>query len=209
MKTSLYKQAARLVVQSVLLATWHLGQAQPKPSPPAALRVICWQEGVKLRWKDFEAGPAAAVASLLDVRVGACSATEVAVLPYTDARGKGTFLVESFFVKNRSWVRDSTSVFNRVALAHEQVHFDINELFARKVRRVVAQYYQAGRYLFGPELSREISRLLNEKTVFNAAFDQEAYRDPTRRVVEKWQVLVGNELAALSAYKSSAATCGQ
>jgi hypothetical protein len=149
------------------------------------------------------------MASLLDVRVGACSATEVAVLPYTDARGKGNFLVESFFVKNRSWVRDSASVFNRVVLAHEQVHFDINELFARKVRRVVAQYYQAGCYLFGPELSREITQLLNEKTVFNAAFDQEAYLDPSGRAVDKWQALFGHELATLSAYKSSAATCGQ
>lgn len=208
MKSPFCKQAVRLVVQSVLLVSGYLGQAQPKLTP-AALGVICWQEGVKLRWKDFEAGSAAAVASLLDVRVGACSATEVAVLPYTDARGKGNFLVESFFVKNRSWVRDSASVFNRVVLAHEQVHFDINELFARKVRLVVAQYYEAGRYLFGPELSREIRRLLNEKTVFNAAFDQEAYRDPSGRAVDKWQALVGHELATLGAYKSNAATCGQ
>ena len=209
MKSPFCKQAARLVVPGVLLLTSHLGQAQPKPRPPATLGVICWQEGVKLRWKDFEAGSAVAMASLLDVRVGACSATEVAVLPCTDAWGKGNFLVESFFVKSRSWVRDFASVFNRVVLAHEQVHFNINELFARKVRRVVAQYYQAGRYLFGPELSREIRRLLDEKTIFNAAFDQEVYRDPSGRALDKWQGLVGHELATLNSYKSSAATCGQ
>jgi len=198
-----------LAMLGVVLAVAHPSEKQRKPGLPANNGLVCWQEGVKLRWKDFEASRYPMEASLLDVRVGACSATEVAVLPYTDAKGKSNFLVESFFIKKYSWVRDSSSAFNRITLDHEQVHFDINELFARKVRRVVAQYYLAGRYVFGPELNQEISHLLEEKTAYNKAFDNDAYRDPSGWVVAKWQALVNQQLATLGAYASTSATCSQ
>jgi hypothetical protein len=198
---------ALLVV--IFLGDAHLSAAQPTLLPSSLEgEVICWQQGVKLRWQDFAAPHYFLQASLLDVRVGACSAAEVAVLPFQDAQGKSTFLVESFFVKKHSWVRDSAVMRNAVVLAHEQVHFDINELFARKVRQQVAQWSAAGRYMYGPELARESTRLLNAKTTFNARFDLEAHHDPSEEEVQKWQLLVNQELAALEAYKSSAATCG-
>jgi hypothetical protein len=204
--------SAYLRVWLLLLAGSYapFSEAQPMVVPPATTGgVICWQEGVKLHWQDFEASSYFMAANLLDVRVGACSAAEVAVLPCTDARGKSTFLVESFFVKQHSWVRDSVVMKNPVLLAHEQLHFDINELFARKVRRQVAQYYTAGRYMFGPELAREITRLLNEKTAFNMRFDDDTHRNPSPDSLHKWQVVVTQALQALAAYKSTTATCGQ
>ena len=184
--------------------------AQAKLNPPVNRGVICWQEGIKLRWKDFEANNFPIDGrDVLDIRVGACCASEIAVLPHKDNNGKPNFLVESFFVKKKSWVRDSSTTLNKVLLAHEQLHFDINELFARKIRLKVFQLYQNGSRIFGPEVGQEINCLLEEQNEFNAYFDKEAHADPSARMLQKWQAIVNRELASLKTYKSIAATCGQ
>lgn len=194
----------------VLLAACPESFAQTILHPPANRGVICWQEGVKLRWKDFQAvNYPADGRDALDIRVGACCASEVSVLPYKDDKGKLNFLVESVFIKNKSWVRDSSLLINKVQLAHEQLHFDINELFARKIRLRIMQYYQAGRQVYGTELGQEIRCLLEEQNELNAWFDEEAHADPSVRRLQKWQAIVGRELRALKPFQSTAATCGQ
>jgi hypothetical protein len=128
------------------------------------------------------------------------------VTPQATKQGNGTFLVTSFLVRPCSWVRDSTSQQNRLLLAHEQLHFDINELFARKIRQRVASYEQTGRYAFGPELAREIRLLLDAKTAFNTRFDTQAHLDRGEGPVRQWEALVSAELGKLSRYQSTTAT---
>jgi hypothetical protein len=178
------------------------------PPPVVGADRLCWQANVPLRWRDFQASRVQVLASLLDVRVGACSAVEVAVVPYTDTPGHDSFRVESFLVRSRSWVRDSTIVHQPLLLAHEQLHFDINELFARQIRQRLAQAQAAGAYLYGPKVAQQIRLLLTEKTAYQARFDAEAYHDPSAVTLQRWQALVQQQLAELSTYASTAATCG-
>ncbi len=104
-------------------------------------------------------------------------------------------------------MRDSTSFANRLLLAHEQVHFDINELYARKIRALVASYYQAGRYPFGVELNQRIALLLLAKTTYNNRFDTEVYADPIGGSVSRWQAVVGRQVTTLAAYQASTSPC--
>jgi hypothetical protein len=142
-----------------------------------------------------------------DVRIDAYCATRIMVTPTTTKQGYGTFLVTSFLVRPGSWVKDSTTQQQVLLLAHEQLHFDINELFARKIRQRVAHYEQTGRYAFGPELAREIRVLLDAKTAFNARFDLQAHQDQGAEPVRQWETLVREELSKLARYQSTAATC--
>ncbi|GAA4035284.1 hypothetical protein GCM10022409_19880 [Hymenobacter glaciei] len=105
-----------------------------------------------------------------------------------------------------SWVRDSSLSNNQTLLAHEQLHFDIAELFARKIRYRIAQCMRSGCNAWAPELSKEIKCLLQEREELNAAFDQEAWADPSLPPVYKWQAVVQHELTLLAPYKSKAAT---
>lgn len=110
----------------------------------------------------------------------------------------------SYFVKANSWVQDSLGPGSRLLLAHEQVHFDINELLTRRIRQCIVRYCQAGRIINGRALHREIAGLLNEKSTLNTSFDLETYHDQTGFSLCKWQVLIGQQLAVLVAYQASA-----
>ncbi len=203
-------RAACLRVFLLLLGPAVAPRAAPhfaSPPPGAQADRLCWQASVPLRWRDFQAPQAQVQASLLDVRVGACSAVEVAVVPYATASGPDAFRVESFLVRSRSWVRDSAIVRQPLLLAHEQVHFDINELFARRIRQQLAQDQAAGVYLYGPAVAQHIRQLLAEKTAYQARFDAAAYHDPSAVTLTRWQALVQQQLAPLLAYASTAATC--
>ena len=193
-----------------LLPLWVGGEraaAQARPAQQVTSPILLWQPGVKLRWKDFEAVAPPPADLSPDVRVAACCVARIMVTPTATKKGQGTFLVASFLVKPYSWVRDSTTAQNQLLLAHEQLHFDINELFARKIRQRVAQYAQAGRYAFGPELAREIRSLLDVKVAFNAAFDAQAHQDQGEGPIRHWQALVLQELDKLTRYQSTADMC--
>jgi hypothetical protein len=105
-------------------------------------------------------------------------------------------------------------------LAHEQLHFDVAELFARKIRYKIAQCIRASCDAWGPEMEAEIKCLLQEWNEFNDAFDQDALFESeagafdeemrtSSPLFHKWQATVRRELSALAPYKSSATTRGQ
>lgn len=177
------------------------------PTQAEQRHLVYWRAQRPLRWGDFQASACPAVVHPIEREIGACCATGIAVLPCTDAKGRGTFQVDSYLNPRHSWVRDSASFANRLILAHEQVHFDINELYARKIRELVASYYQAGRYPFGAELNQRIALLLLAKTSYNDRFDAEVYADPIGGSVSRWQAVVGQQLAALAAYRAGTSPC--
>ena len=200
-----------LLVTAVLLTGFSAsGQSRTQLCPPPNPGVICWQPGVKLRWKDFEAHRSPAQAAYpRQATLAACCTSEIAILPYRDAHDRPTLLVESFFIKSKSWVRDSTRADSKLVLAHEQLHFDINELYARKIRLKIAQQYTGTRPENGLDLQDEISALLHEVNLFNQTFDRETHQDPSLGRLRQWQALVAQDLNALEAYQSTACTCGQ
>jgi hypothetical protein len=65
-----------------------------------------------------------------------------------DATGRNNFFVTAALDKSRSWVRASVLARSDQVLAHEQVHFDICELIARRLRQRIAQVYEAGGDVF-------------------------------------------------------------
>lgn len=186
-----------------------LGYAPRASSPTQAEErgALYWRAQRPLRWSDFRARTCPVQTRTAERALGACVATGIAVLPCADARGRGTFQVASYLSPGRSWVRDSASFGNRLTLTHEQVHFDINELYARQIRMLVAGYYRAGRYPFGPELHERIAELLVAKNTCNNRFDTEVAADPIGGTVSRWQATVRQQLQELAAYGAEACAC--
>lgn len=87
---------------------------------------IIWSENRKLTWKDFQ-GPKR------DFKSNKIAETSSNIkISYQFSKNKITdYKVEAAFSKIKSWTKSNKSD----VLAHEQLHFDITELYARKIRK--------------------------------------------------------------------------
>lgn len=90
---------------------------------------LLWQPKLKLNWSNFKGKPtnnraAAVTASGLTYDFSTLSKNGVLQVEYT---------ISSYFYPNKSWYRPE--VCDSIILSHEQLHFDITELYARKLRK--------------------------------------------------------------------------
>ncbi|PWL37525.1 DUF922 domain-containing protein [Flagellimonas aquimarina] len=90
---------------------------------------VLWNSGKRLTWSDFRgkvppaAVPAATTASGISYKYSANLIHHEVDLD---------FEVSAFFYPNESWYKPE--ICDDLILSHEQLHFDISELFARKMR---------------------------------------------------------------------------
>jgi hypothetical protein len=197
------KRAVHILL-SFLLATACYPSARAQP--PAQL--LCWQAGRKLRWDDFQA-PANVLPTndpLFWTSAASC-APVLQVIGTKDVTGRNNFFITAALDKSRSWVRASALARNDQVLAHEQVHFDICELIARRLRHRIAQVYQAGEDVFTPAFRQELQQLLAEQEVLNTRYDQETAHGLLRSQQQAWQQLLVRELAQLATYASTPTDC--
>lgn len=158
--------------------------------------IIVWQEGKLLNWDDFRGKPAK--------RFSAAS-THYNTLKTTEEKGnKVEVVVEAIFYKNKSWKK--VSWINQQVLEHEQKHFDIVELYARKLRKQIQE--------------RKYSSYTNLKTVTDSLYDvmdkemdvfQDKYDDETDASMNgdkqrEWNKKIMEGIEALSLYKNTTFT---
>lgn len=86
---------------------------------------IVWKKGVKLKWDDFCGD------NFEGLGIGAASKVKLK-LEYPVQKSLRWFSVECLFYKNESTARYNKTDY---ILNHEQRHFDIGEIYARKIRR--------------------------------------------------------------------------
>jgi len=92
-------------------------------------RVLAWTKERRLTWADYQGEP---------LKTEWASATTASGITYALSSTIGNdksqleIVVASLFYPDKSWYKPELC--NEVVLSHEQVHFDITELFARKFR---------------------------------------------------------------------------
>jgi len=92
---------------------------------------IYWTEDYKLTWNDFKGQP--------DYNVETISALSSSGLMHAKGckNNKLDYEILSYFEKRESWVK--VEAYTDHHLKHEQIHFDITELYARKLRRALSE----------------------------------------------------------------------
>ena len=105
----------------------HLAFASPLPFQVADEHHLVWQEGVSLNWDDFQGEPGAAGRPYQ----GAESRLTIA-LRFSCTNSVPDFKVWAEFDRSNSWARPNMPA---SLLEHEQIHFDIAELYARGTRK--------------------------------------------------------------------------
>jgi hypothetical protein len=158
--------------------------------------VIVWQEGRFLSWDDFK--------GKTEKRWSAASTHYDTFKNLTDKGNKAEVEILAVFYVYKSWKRESW--INNSVLEHEQKHFDIVELFARKLRKQVQE--------------RKYSSYANLKSVSDSLYDvmdkemdlyQDKYDDETDASMNgdkqrEWNKNIMAEIQALSLYKNTTFT---
>lgn len=164
---------------------------------------ICWQENTKLKWSDFQGEPNNKFKTTLNTNAGAVTATRLTRTPISDEKGFLKYDITVCFIKNLSFTTDTTS---SELLQHEQLHLDIMELYARKIRKslslLVAKKSRDQR-----EFDSVIDKILLEEKELTKQYDIKTGNGGVDFVQEEWNLEIQQELNAMKAYAANPNLC--
>lgn len=170
----------------MLLAFTCSAAAQKLPYDPE--EYIEWGEHEKLTWEVYDAEPAE------NTFGDAGTAVKIKAKPYV-VRGEIYYNVYALFNKEKSWCKGKSEEL----LAHEQLHFDIAELTARKVRRAVEKM-QENNVDDLKTFNNAIKKILVKSNDFDAQYDKDTFHGLIREKQQEWQEKISEQLSVLEAY---------
>lgn len=159
--------------------------------------VLSWNASNKLAWSDFKALPDNKVSA---VAVTASGITFGFSITKTDSNQVISFDadVSAHFYPEKSWFKRELA--DNYLLSHEQLHFDITELHARKFREQIAK-------LTNLSTVKQDLRRLNESINTALArmqntYDEESDYSRNEEAQANWQDYINKELQKVAKYKS-------
>lgn len=154
---------------------------------------LAWSEN-KLTWADFKGDP--------DYSTGAAATTSSGISYKLSATLKNDELdvdckVVCYFFPQNSWYKPDKV--NKIILAHEQLHFDITELHARKFRKILEERE------FTKDVKKEIRRIYatinREVKRMQSNYDAESDFSRNLEKQKEWEVFVQKELLKFKEYQ--------
>ena len=152
-------------------------------------RQVPWSSE-RLGWEDFE-GPVNASSSF--------SANTSSGVSYGWSLTHGgneapefKYQVSAFFVPERSWVKAGKK--DPHLLTHEQLHFDISELHARKLRQELQDFDPASVRDVKAALQKIYSRIEMQRKQMQEQFDRETAHSQNVEAQLKWEQRILHEL---------------
>lgn len=136
--------------------------------------IIPWSVRRNLTWEDFQGE------SRRGTDAVASTSTSLGIA-YQLRNGELTYEVTCTFSKPKSWGSTRTPYI----LAHEQAHFDITELFARKLNHKL-QEYQFNKKTYKQDLNAIYQSIVSEKEAMQQAYDGETDHSRKRRIQYEW-----------------------
>lgn len=146
---------------------------------------IYWSVKRKLTWNDFKGKPDS---------LSGFKAMTLAGMGYGIRFGEKSFSykIDCYFLCHKSWtLADSASL-----LIHEQGHFDIAELFARKMRKAFSDYkynYES----VSEDLKKIQAEILQARAEMNNLYDRETDYSKDKKQQQAWNLKIKTELDKL------------
>lgn len=135
---------------------------------------IPWMSGRKLTWDDFLCEP--------ERNSDAVASTNTSLgISYRVQEGEWVYEISCNFNKPKSWGLLKTDYI----LAHEQAHFDLTEIFARKL------YEQLQAYMFNPrtyksDIAAIYQQIVAEKEDMQKSYDRETDHSRNKKLQIDW-----------------------
>lgn len=149
---------------------------------------IPWSANRKLTWNDFKGNPdvnspnAALTSSNINIQFG------------YDENGF-QYLIKCSFDKNRSWVR----IRNNDVLVHEQGHFDLAEVYARKLNKAIEAYHFNAQTVSN-DVNKLYESMMKEHRQIQIQYDQETDYSRNRPKQQDWLKKIADDLTSLEGY---------
>jgi predicted secreted Zn-dependent protease len=160
-----------------------------KTQGPTGKSMLEWNEFYTLSWEDFKGKPT-------EESIGdAGTAVRIKAKPYY-VDNKLKYNVNAYFNRDKSWATDRSPEL----LKHEQLHFDIAELYARKIRKRISDLSSEGVKDIDT-YNAEIRALLDESNERDRQYDAETLHGAISKKQVHWEQMVKEELQALNKYK--------
>ena len=177
---SIFKQ---LLITSLFLLPV-LGRAQDDD------QFIEWSSAKRLTWDDYLAIPSSAsdAAAITSTALG---------IEYHIRNNSLTYKITCRFSKTRSWGRYRTTYI----LQHEQGHFDITEIYARKLAKEISDYKFSPRK-YQEDLSKIYKKVMDEKEEYQAQYDLETDYSRNKEKQSVWLKKIADELEEMDNFSN-------
>lgn len=144
------------------------------PAQQTGEETLAWSAGRKLTWADYKARP--------DPNSDAAATTASYLLfSYSIRNDEISYRIESKFSKTRSWGLHKTAYI----LSHEQGHFDLAEVYARKLFKKV-QEYRFHKKNYRKDLQKIYQEILDEKEEMQNKYDRETNHSINKEKQAEW-----------------------
>ncbi|MBN8675625.1 MAG: DUF922 domain-containing protein [Chitinophagales bacterium] len=149
---------------------------------------IEWSASRKLNWTDYKAkpNPASDAAATTTTYVG---------IEYKISNDNFSYFIHCRFSKDRSWGLHKTDYI----LSHEQGHFDIAEIFARKLHKAMSNYV-FNKKSFQKDLKKIYDSIMQERESTQNLYDKETNHSINKEKQAQWLKKIESLLSEYSAY---------
>lgn len=155
---------------------------------------ILWTSDYKLSWEDFQGDP-----DTIRIETEECVTKTRIEVTTKISESQIEFQVPCYFEKDKSWADGNVT---DELLNHEQVHFDIAEIYARTLRRKLAEI----EYISRNDLYAKINDLYHEVIAacveFQMRYDKETNHSKNTTNQRIWNERVSGILDNTNDYKS-------
>jgi hypothetical protein len=128
----------------------------------------------RLSWEDFLCEPRRGTEAV-------ASTSTTLGIAYQVKNNNLTYEITCNFSKVKSWGLLKTPYI----LAHEQAHFDITELFARRLNEALSQY-KFNKRTFRNDINKIYQTLVSEKEAFQSAYDGQTDHSRNKKLQMEW-----------------------
>ena len=135
---------------------------------------IPWLAERRLTWEDYQCDP------VRNTDAVASTSTSLGI-SYQVINSQLTYHITCGFSKVKSWGLVKTNYI----LAHEQGHFDITEIFARKLYEAL-QKYTFNRRTFRRDINEIYQSVVRQKEDFQEMYDGETDHSRNRKIQNEW-----------------------
>lgn len=155
---------------------------------------IAWDANRPLTWEDFRGIPNRADAYVASTNSGISFS-----FSFSERNGVANvqYTVVSNFYPDLSWYRPERVT--QYILEHEQTHFDISELHARKLRKALSSLSHNRDFKEKAEVI--YNSLEAERRAMQTQYDKESDHSNVKEMEFQWRTRVAEDLNALDAWK--------
>lgn len=153
-----------------------------------------WNESRRLTWNDFQGVPQAGTGFVASTNSGISFSYSYSV---NNGKMDLEYTIQSNFYPKLSWFKKEDV--SDYILLHEQTHFDISELHARKLRKQMKET----KFSLNPK--KEINSIYNEnerqRRAMQQRFDTESDHSKIPEAEYKWRTYVAGQLQKYASWK--------